>query len=398
MNGIESIDRGLGGPRLSTLAVHSGSVFAGAVERRDGPRAADPALRLTRSQLPAAARLEERLAALEGGSAAVSFSTGVGCLAALLAALLREGDEAIVADADADSRLVRVGRDTAAGRWTLRSTDPDQPEAVARLVSPRTQAILVSSIADEDGAVADVTALGEIARRAQVPLIVDNTAATPALARPLAAGADAVLHLSAERLGGSSQFGALIDGGTFDWGRSGRYVLIGEGVAELGGASLTDLAANFELAAAVRLMAERGYGAPLSKSAAAAVASGLETLPLRMRRASESALAVAKYLAGRPEVANLAYRGLLGDRYHALGLRYSPEGGGAVMTFGLRGGADAAERFLGSLRLFGGGGNVSHARLSRRPGEAARGAIRLAVGLEDPADLIADIAAALGEG
>lgn len=393
--GPEAVRDLMTAPRFATLALHSGAPIPRdpLADEAAATVTADGMASLAHSTDPIAAELEDRVAALEGGSAAVALSSGLGCLAALLSGLLRPGEEIVAARSLSSGPLAKIAGGVGGNVWSMLWADVDDPGSFARLISPRTQALLVESVAAEDGRVADLTALAEVARRAEVPLIVDNGAATPALCRPFAFGADAVIYLSMARIGGG-QGGMLVDGGSFDWARSGRYPLLGDPAQQFGGVNLSAAAGNFELAAALRLLSRGGVGAPLAPGEARQALLCLETLDLRMRRQSASALQVARFLAGHAAVAAARYSGLEGDRHHNLALRYCPEGAGHVVTFVAKAGAEGAGRVLERLRLFraeGGDGNVSQALLARETRAAPAGWMRLAVGLEDPADLIEDL-------
>jgi O-acetylhomoserine (thiol)-lyase len=271
----------------------------------------------------------------------------------------------------------------------------------------------VESIANPGGVIVDIAAISAIAKRANIPLIVDNTMATPYLWRPIEHGADIVIHSATKFLGGhgNSIGGIIVDAGTFNWVGDERYPLLSKPRPEYGGMVLGETFGNFAFAIATRVLGLRDLGPALSPFNAFLILTGIETLPLRMQRVSDSALVVAKHLASHPAVAWVSYPGLEGDRYHSLAKRYCPKGAGAVFTFGLKGGYEAGVKLVSKLQLFSHLANIgdtrslvihpastTHRQLTDEQKVAAGAGpdvVRLSIGLEDPADLIADLDQAL---
>ena len=280
-------------------------------------------------------------------------------------------------------------------------------------MSDRTKAIFIESIANPGGYVTDIEAIANVARRARVPLIVDNSLATPYLVRPFEHGADIVVHSATKFLGGhgNSIGGLIVDGGTFDWLKDERYPLLSQPSPGYGGTVIGETFGNFAFAIACRVLGLRDLGPALSPFNAFLILTGIETLPLRMRRHCENALAVARHLSRHPAVTWVRYAGLENDPGHALATRYCPTGAGAVFTFGLVGGYDAGVALVKRLKLFSHVANVgdtrslvihpastTHRQLEDgEPVAASAGpeVVRLSVGLEDAVDIIADLDQAL---
>ena len=278
-----------------------------------------------------------------------------------------------------------------------------------RGVSAKTKAIFVESIANPGGVITDIEAVAAVARKAGVPLIVDNTLATPYLWRPLEHGADIVVHSLTKFLGGhgNSIGGLIVDGGTFNWSRAGRYPMLSEPRPEYHGIVLHETFGNFAFAIACRVLALRDIGPALSPFNAFLILTGIETLPLRMQRHCDNTKAVAEWLSGRAEIAWVSYPGLAGDRYHDLARKYVPKGAGAVFTFGLKGGYDAGVRLVSNVKMFSHLANIgdtrsliihpastTHRQLSdeqKIQAGAGPDVVRLSIGIEDTEDIIADL-------
>ena len=276
-------------------------------------------------------------------------------------------------------------------------------------MTPKTKAIFIELIANPGGVITDIEAVSKIARKAGVPLIVDNTLATPYLCKPFDYGADIVVHSLTKFLGGhgNSIGGMIVDGGTFNWLQNKRYPMLSEPRPEYSGMVLGETFGNFAFAIACRVLGLRDLGPALSPFNAFLIITGIETLPLRMQRHSDNALVVAQWLAKRPEVAWVSYPGLPGDKYNALAKKYVPKGAGAVFTFGLKGGYDAGVKLVSNVKLFSHLANIgdtrsliihpastTHKQLSdaqKVQAGAGPDVVRLSIGLEDAADIIADL-------
>ncbi|GGC55094.1 O-acetylhomoserine aminocarboxypropyltransferase [Chelatococcus reniformis] len=370
----------------------------------------------TRIGNPTNAVLEERVAALEGGTAALAVASGHAAEFLTMHALMQPGDEFIAATKLYGGSINQFNHSYKNFGWNVVWADPDDPAAFERALSPRTKAIFVESIANPGGVIVDIEAIAVIAKKAKVPLIVDNTMATPYLWRPFEHGADIVVHSATKFLGGhgNSIGGLIVDGGTFDWAGDDRYPMLSKPRPEYGGMVLGETFGNFAFAIATRVLSLRDLGPALSPFNAFQILTGIETLPLRMQRQSDSTLVVAEHLARHPAVSWVSYPGLASDAYHELARKYVPKGAGAVFTFGLKGGYDAGVKLVGALELFSHLANIGDTRslvihpastTHRQLADAqkiAAGAgpdvVRLSIGLEEPADLIADLDRALSDG
>jgi O-acetylhomoserine (thiol)-lyase len=326
---------------------------------------------------------------------------------------MQPGDEIIAARKLYGGSINQLGHSFKSFGWKTNFADTDDPASFEAALSPRTKAIFVESIANPGGIVTDIEAFAKIAGQAGVPLIVDNTLATPYLCRPFEHGADIVLHSLTKFMGGhgNSIGGAIVDGGTFDWSRAGRYPMLSEPRPEYHGITLAETFGNFAFAIACRVLSLRDLGPAISPFNAFLFITGIETLPLRMQRHSDNALAVAKWLSTHQEVSWVSYAGLPGDRYHNLAKRYVPKGAGAVLTFGVRGGFQAGIKVVEGVKLFSHLANIgdtrsliihpastTHSQLSdaeKVQAGAGPDVVRLSVGLEDVEDILADLDQAL---
>jgi O-acetylhomoserine (thiol)-lyase len=362
---------------------------------------------------PTCAVLEERVAALEGGTAALAVASGHAAQALTFHTLCQPGDEIVAARKLYGGSINQLGHSFRSFGWKVVWADTDDVATFEAAVSPRTKAIFIESIANPGGIVTDIEAIAAIARRAGVPLVVDNTLATPYLCRPFEHGADIVVHSLTKFLGGhgNSIGGIIVDGGTFNWSRDDRFPLLSAPRPEYHGLKLHETFGNFAFAIACRVLGLRDLGPALSPFNAFLFINGIETLGLRMQRHSDNALEVAEWLSQRDDVTWVSYAGLPGDRYHNLARRYVPKGAGAVLTFGVRGGYDAGVAVVEKVKLFSHLANIgdtrsliihpastTHSQLSeeeRMAAGAGPDVIRLSVGLEDPEDIIADLEQAL---
>jgi O-acetylhomoserine (thiol)-lyase len=367
----------------------------------------------TRIGNPTCAVLEERIAALEGGTAALAVASGHAAQVVVFHNLMQPGDEFIASRKLYGGSINQFGHAFKNFGWKVAWADSDDISSFEQAVSPRTKAIFVESIANPGGVVTDIAAVAQVAKRAGVPLIVDNTLATPYLCRPIEHGADIIVHSATKFLGGhgNSIGGLIVDAGSFDWSRDGRYPMLSEPRPEYGGVVMHATFGNFAFAIACRALGLRDLGPALSPFNAFLILTGIETLPLRMRQHCENAQKVAESLAGHPSVGWVSYAGLPGDRYHNLAKRYCPKGAGAVFTFGLEGGYDAGVALVSRVKLFSHLANVGDTRsliihpastTHRQLADAQRiqaGAgpdvVRVSVGIEDAADIIADLDQAL---
>ncbi len=362
---------------------------------------------------PTSAVLEERLAALEGGTAALATASGHGAQNLIFHTLMEPGAEFIAARQLYGGSINQFGYSFAKCGWTVKWADTEDPDSFRAQVTDKTRAIFIESLANPGGVVSDIEAIAKVAQDAGVPLIVDNTLATPYLIKPKEHGADIIVHSLTKFLGGhgNSVGGALIDCGTFDWMASGRYPALSEPLESYHGITLGETFGNFAFAIAARVLALRDLGPAIAPMNAFLILTGIETLPLRMQRHCENAKAVAEWLEAHDKIAWVNYAGLPSSRSHPMAQKYCPKGAGAVFTFGLKGGFDAGVKLVESVELFSHLANIGDTRsLIIHPAStthrqlkdeqrAAAGAgddvVRLSVGLEDKADIIADLDQAL---
>jgi len=369
----------------------------------------------TRIGNPTCAVLEERVAALEGGTAALAVASGHAAQVIVLHSLMQPGDEVVAANKLYGGSINQFTHAFKNFGWNVKWADADDPSSFAAAITDKTKAIFVESIANPGGVITDQEAISRVAKDANVPLIVDSTMATPYLVRPFEHGADIIVHSATKFLGGhgNSIAGVIVDGGTFNWAGDKRYPMLSEPRPEYHGMVLAETFGNFAFAIACRVLGLRDLGPALSPMNAFLVLNGIETLSLRMQRHCENALAVAKFLDGHDKVSWVSYPGLAGDRYHALANKYCPNGAGAVFTFGLAGGYDAGISLVSNLELFSHLANIgdtrslvihpastTHRQLSDEQKVAAGAGpdvVRVSIGLEDAADIIADLDQALAK-
>ena len=363
----------------------------------------------TRIMNPTQAVLEERIAALEGGTAALAVASGHAAQMIVFHAMMQPGDEIVAAKKLYGGSINQLGQSFKNFGWKVVWADTDDISTFESAISPRTKAIFIESIANPGGIVTDMEAIANVARRAGVPLVVDNTLATPYLCRPIEHGADVVVHSLTKFMGGhgNSMGGAIVDAGSFNWSREGRYPMLSEPRPEYHGVKLHETFGNFAFAIACRVLGLRDLGPAISPFNAFLILTGMETLPLRMQRHCDNALAVAQWLSGHDEVTWVSYAGLPGDRYHNLARKYVPKGAGAVLTFGLRGGYDAGIEVVQGVKLFSHLANIGDTRSliihpastthrqvpdeHKKAAGAGPDVVRLSVGLEDVDDIIADL-------
>jgi O-acetylhomoserine (thiol)-lyase len=419
-------------PGFATLAIHAGAQPDPATGARATPiyqttsfvfDDADHAASLfamqtfgniyTRIGNPTTAVLEERVAALEGGTAGLAVASGHAAQFVVMHALMTPGDELIASTKLYGGSINQFNHAFKNFGWNVVWADPDDPGSFAHAVTPKTKAMFIESIANPGGIITDIGAIAAAARQAGVPLVVDNTLATPYLCRPIEHGADIVVHSLTKFLGGhgNSMGGMIVDAGTFNWSRGGRYPMLSEPRPEYQGVILHETFGNFAFAIACRMLGLRDLGPAISPFNAFMILTGIETLPLRMQRHCDNAAAVASWLAGHGEVSWVSYPGLPGDRYHNLAQKYVPKGAGAVLTFGLKGGYDAGVKLVSNVRLFSHLANIgdtrsliihpastTHRQLTdaqKTKAGAGPDVVRISVGLEDKEDIIADLEQAL---
>ncbi|MEO6990856.1 MAG: O-acetylhomoserine aminocarboxypropyltransferase/cysteine synthase family protein [Candidatus Baltobacteraceae bacterium] len=363
----------------------------------------------TRIMNPTNEVLERRIAALEGGVGALALASGQAATTYSVLNLARAGDHVVSSSSLYGGShsafahtLPRLGIET-----TL--VDPAKSANFARAIRPNTKAIFAESIGNPKVDVLDVEAIASVACDARLPLIVDNTLATPALLRPFDYGANVIVHSATKFIGGhgTSIGGLLVDGGNFDWAASGRFADFTEPDRSYHGILYVASFGNLAYIVKARVQLLRALGAALSPFNAWLFLQGLETLGLRMERHSQNALAVARWLRARSDVTWVSYPGLDGHHSTPRANKYLPRGAGAVVTFGIKGGEAAAKAAIDALQLFSLLANVGDAKslvihpattthqqltvVERIEGGVTEDMIRLSVGIEDVRDIVADL-------
>ena len=357
---------------------------------------------------PTVAVFEERMASLEGGAGAVAFSSGLAGQAAALFTLLTPGDHVV-------SSAALYGGTVNQFKHLLRKmsvevtwVDPDESDAWRAAVRDNTKAFFGETIGNPRGNVLDIEAIAAIAHEHGIPMLVDNTFATPYLCRPIEWGADIVLHSATKFIGGhgTSIGGVVVDSGAFDWS-NGRFPVIAEPSPAYHGLRFHETFGTYGYLMKLRAETLRDLGSAQSPFNAFLFLQGLETLSLRMERHVENAVKVAGYLEKHELVSNVTYPSLASSPYRRLTEKYLPRGSGAVFSFNIQGGRNAGEEFIRSLTLWSHLANVgdakslvihpastTHRQLDESELDAAGvgpGTIRLSVGIENTDDLIWDL-------
>ncbi|RED64296.1 MULTISPECIES: homocysteine synthase [Cohnella] len=417
---------------LETLAVHAGQQIDPATMSRAVPiyqttsygfRDTDHAANLfalkefgniyTRIMNPTSDVFEQRVAALEGGAAALAVSSGQAAITYSILNIAGAGDE-IVSSASLYGGTYNLFAITLPKLGiTVKFVDPSNPENFRAAITSKTKAVFAETIGNPRGDVLDIAAVADIAHENGVPLIIDSTFTTPFLLRPLDHGADIVLHSATKFMGGhgTSIGGIVVDGGKFDWKASGKFPGLTEPDPSYHGVVYADAVGPIAYIIKMRVQLLRDMGAALSPFNSFLLLQGLETLHLRMERHSSNTLAVAKFLEAHPAVEWVNYAGLESHASYELAKRYLPNGQGAIMTFGIKGGIEAGKKVINAVKLFSHLANVgdsksliihpastTHQQLSEDEQIAAGvqpGMIRLSVGTEGIKDIINDLEQAL---
>jgi len=413
---------------LATLAVHAGQSPDPATGSRAVPiyqttsylfQDADHAGRLfalkefgniyTRIMNPTNDVFEKRVAALEGGAAALATASGQAAETLAITTLAAAGDEIV-------STTSLYGGTYNLFRYTLprlginvRFVDADDFDGLRAAINRKTRAVYAETLGNPKLDVTDIAQLAQIAHEHGLPLVIDNTATSPALLRPIEHGADIVLNSATKFLGGhgNSIGGVIVDAGRFDWSASGRFREFTEPDPSYHGLNYTQAFGPLAFILKARIQGLRDTGAALSPFNAFLILQGIETLHLRMERHSQNALAVARHLEAHPGVEWVRYPGLESSPYHERAKKYLPNGQSALLTFGIRGGYGAGKKFIDSLELFSLVANIgdskslvihpastTHQQLNEEEQRAAGVTpelVRLSIGIEDVRDILADL-------
>jgi O-acetylhomoserine (thiol)-lyase len=362
---------------------------------------------------PTVAVLEERIASLEGGRAAVAAASGHAAQFLVFFTMLQPGDEFVASRNLYGGSLTQFGLSFPKLGWKCHFVDPTDPENFRRALTPRCKAIFLELLANPGGIIVDIEKVAAIAHEAGIPLIVDNTLATPYLCRPFAWGADLIVHSTTKFLGGhgAALGGMVVESGKFDWSQGDRFPSLTEPEPAYHGLKFFENFGDFAFTTKARAVALRDFGPTLSPMNAFLTITGIESLPVRMDRHVVNAQKVAEFLSEHPRVAWVSYAGLKTSPYYELARKYLPKGPGAVFTFGVKGGYEAGVRLVESVRLFSHLANIgdtrslilhpastTHRQLSdeqRLAAGAGPDVVRLSVGLETAEDLIRDLDEAL---
>src|SRR5437016_6596781 len=357
---------------------------------------------------PTTAVFEERVANLEGGAGAVAFASGLAAQNAALFTLLEPGDHVVSSSALYGGTVNQFKHVLRKMNVELTWVDPDDPDAWRTAVRANTKAFFGETIGNPGGNVLDIGAVASIAHEHELPLIVDNTFATPYLCRPIEWGADIVIHSATKFIGGhgTSIGGVVVEGGTFDWS-NGRFPVVADPSPAYHGLQFHETFGMYGYLMKLRAETLRDLGAAMSPFNAFLFLQGLETLSLRMARHVENAVTIASYLAQHELVSSVTYPGLGASRYRALADKYLPRGAGAVFSFDCRGGRAAGQDFIRGVTLWSHLANVgdsksliihpastTHRQLNDdelRAAGVGPGTIRLSVGTEAVDDLIWDL-------
>jgi O-acetylhomoserine (thiol)-lyase len=418
--------------QFNTLAVHGGQISDPTTHARAVPiyqttsynfDDADHAARLfalkefgniyTRIMNPTQDVLEKRLAAMEGGAAALALASGQAAETLAITTLANAGDE-IVSTTSLYGGTYNLFHYTLPKLGiTVRFVDAEDEKGLRAAINDKTKAVYTETVGNPKLDIVDIEKLAAIAHENGLPLMIDNTTPSPALTRPIEHGADIVIQSLTKFIGGhgTSIGGAIVDAGKFDWKASGRFPDFTTPDPSYHGVVYTDAFGPVAFILKARVQGLRDTGACISPFNAFLILQGAETLHLRMERHSQNALEVAKFLQKHPQVESVNYPGLESSPYHARVRKYSPAGAGALVTFNLRGGLEAGRKLINSVKLFSLLANIgdaksliihpastTHSQLTEEEQASTGvtpGLIRLSVGIEDIRDIIADLDQAL---
>lgn len=422
----------MSGSKAETLAIHAGTQVDPTTKARITPiyqtasyvfDDVDHASRLfnlqefgniySRIMNPTNGALEGKIAALEGGEAALAVASGHAAQFLAFHTLMEPGCEIVAAKKLYGGSLNQLGQSFRKMGWTTHFVDADDPANIAAAINDKTRAVFIESLANPGGVVQDIAAIAKIAHDAGIPLIVDNTLATPLLCRPIEHGADIVVHSTTKFLNGHGNAigGVIVDAGKFDWAKSGKFPTLSEPNASYHGTTFTESFGNLAFILATRTLGLRDLGPSMAPMNAFLALTGMETLALRMERHCDNALKLAQWLQQRPEISWVNYAGLPDNQYHTLAQKYLGGKGGAVFTFGLKDGYEAGTKLVSLVKLFSHLANIgdtrsliihpastTHSQLNAEQlVEAGAGpdVVRVSVGIEHIDDIIADLAQAL---
>ena len=364
---------------------------------------------------PSLTQVEEKLAALEGGEAALATASGAAAITYTIQALAKQGENIVAANTIYGGTYNLLEHTLPLYGITAKFLDPYVEGSFEAAIDENTKALYVESLGNPNSNVADIETLAKIAHKHGIPLVVDSTFATPYLLRPIEYGADIVVHSATKFIGGHGTAigGVIVDSGNFDWKKSGRYAWISEPNPSYHGISFSDAVGAAAFVTYIRAILLRDTGATISPFHAFIFLQGLETLSLRVERHVFNALKVVEYLSKHPQVEAVHHPSLASEPTHELYKKYFPNGGGSIFTFEVKGTAEDAQKFIDNLPIFSLLANVAdvkslvihpasttHSQLNAQElaeQEIYPGTVRLSIGTEHIDDLIADLDQALAK-
>ncbi len=369
----------------------------------------------TRIMNPTNAALEAKIAAMEGGIGALAVASGHAAQMIVFHTLMEPGCEIVAAKKLYGGSLNQLAHSFKKMGWHTNFVDADDPANIAAAITDKTRAIFIESLANPGGVVQDIAAIAKVAHDAGLPLVVDNTMASPVLCRPIEHGADIVVQSTTKFLNGhgNSIGGVIVDSGKFDWTASDKFPEMTQPNASYHGAVLSDAVGEMAFIIACRVLALRDLGPAMAPMNAFLTLTGMETLALRMDRHCENALALATWLEKHEKIAWVGYAGLPDNQYHPLAQKYLGGRGGAVFTFGLKGGYDAGVKLVSKVEMFSHLANIgdtrsliihpastTHSQLNEAElltAGAGPDVVRVSVGIEHIDDIVADMEQALAQ-
>lgn len=358
---------------------------------------------------------EKRMAALEGGAAALAVASGAAAVAYALQGLAAGGGHIVAAKTIYGGTYNLLAQTLPAYGIETTFVDPDEPENFAAAIRPNTKLLFCETLGNPNSNLVDLDSVAAVAHAHGVPFVVDSTFATPYLLRPIEHGADIVIHSATKFIGGhgTSLGGVIVEGGAFNWKASGKFPALSEPNPSYHGMVFADAAGPAAFVTYLRAILLRDTGAVISPFNAFLLLQGLETLSLRVERHVENAIAVVEFLKDHPKVACVNHPSLPDSPYRALYERYFPHGAGSIFTFDIKGGAKEAQAFIDRLQLFSLLANVADAKsLVIHPATTTHGqlteaelaeqgirpgTVRLSIGIENIRDILADLKQALAD-
>jgi O-acetylhomoserine (thiol)-lyase len=362
---------------------------------------------------PTVSVLEERMATLEGGRGATATASGHAAQIMALFALMSPGDDFVTSNKLYGGSINQFGHAIKKFGWDATFVDPDEPDNFRRAIGPKTKAIFLENLANPGGVVVDLEPVAAIAHDAGIPLIVDNTLATPYLCRPIEYGADLIVHSTTKFLSGNGTAvgGVVIDSGKFDWLQNDKFPSLSQPEPGYHGLTFAETFGDLSFTLYSHAVTLRDLGPSQSPFNAWLTLLGIETLPLRMERQVANALVVAQWLENHPAIDWVSHAGLDSSPYRTLVKKYLPKGAGAVFTFGLKGGYEAGVKLVEGVNLVSHLANIgdtrslilhpastTHRQLTEEQLVAAGAGpdvVRLSIGIESVEDVIADLDQAL---